>query len=63
MEITYTVREGKKEIAVKIEGRIVGTIFVVDGGKAQYVPKGHKKGSGEVFPSVRACQRALEADE
>jgi len=62
MAITYNVREGKKEISVKIEGRIVGTIKILDGGKAEYVPKGHKKG-GEVFPSVRACQRALEAEE
>jgi RimJ/RimL family protein N-acetyltransferase len=54
---------GSWKISVKLDGKIVGAIKLVEGGFA-YFPKGSRKGfATEVFKSVREVQRSLETVE
>lgn len=54
-------RRGSSDVMrVKLDGRTVGVIRLVEGGFT-YVPKGQKKG-GAVFRTVRELQRDIEGD-
>lgn len=61
--INYSYPEPHKvaPVTVRLDGKVVGTIQQVEGG-FQYVPKGKKDG-GEVFGSVAAVKRLLEAED
>jgi len=69
MMITYENQNGKKDsrgnrqwgIDVRLEGKIVGVIESVAQG-FRYVPKGRKKLAGEVYPTLAAVKRSLEAE-
>ena len=60
--IEYLYTEGKKRdnipISVRVDGKIVGTIKLVDGG-FQYFPLKHKQG-GEIFKTIKEVQTSLE---
>ena len=67
--IEYLYTEGKPDadVKVRLDGKIVGEIRreLIPFGFAQvhvwrYYPKGQKS-CGEDFPSLRACQKSLEA--
>jgi hypothetical protein len=57
--IEYLLSNGNMK--VRLDGKIVGSIHAFNGG-FQYFPKGSKTG-GELFPSLEACKRSLEADK
>ena len=47
---------------VKLSGRVVGHIKVVEGGSYQYFPQGCKAG-GDKFPSLKAVIASLRDEE
>lgn len=56
----YSTTRGKWGIRVKLNGKRMGSIKLVEGG-FRYFPKGSKKGfAGELFKTVREVQRSLE---
>jgi hypothetical protein len=51
------------EIRVRLDGKLAGTIRLVDGG-FRYFPKGGSRGmAGELFKTVREVQQSLEPDD
>lgn len=53
---------GSWKVRVKLDGKAVGAIKLVEGGFA-YFPNGSKRGlTAEVFKTVRDVQRSLESD-
>lgn len=59
-EDVHSPRGGSDVMRVKLDGRFVGVIRLVEGGFT-YVPKGQRKG-GEVFKTVREVQQDIEGD-
>jgi len=54
---------GRHETRVRLDGKFVGTIKLVEGG-FRYFPKGVGKGmAGELFKTVREVQRSLEPED
>lgn len=59
--ISYDYQEGREthRIPVKLDGKKVGDIRMVDNGW-QYFPKGQTTG-GEIYPTLVLCQKSLES--
>ena len=51
----------KNKIKVLLEGKIAGAINLEKGGW-RYFPKGQKLG-GDLFDTLRECQKSLESEE
>lgn len=63
--IEYDTIEGRRgtwRINVKLDGKVVGAIRLVEGG-FRYFPKGSKRGvAGELFKTVREVQADIEGN-
>ena len=60
--LTYIYGEEKNSpVKVKLDGRLIGEIRPVKGGYMYFVK--NTKYKGDVYPTIRACQKSLEEPE